>query len=50
MFLRIVNAYLIFKHSHQRANPFDVKINTDFEAPSVEVKIHIYMAFLPHLD
>lgn len=50
MFLRIVDAYLIFKHSHQIANPFEVKINTDFVASSVEVKTHIYMAFLPHLD
>ena len=50
MFLRIVDAYLIFKHSHQIANPFEVKINTDFVASSVEVKTHIYMAFLPALS
>ena len=47
MFLRIVDAYLIFKHSHQIANPFEVKVNTDFVASSVEVKTHIYMAFYP---
>ena len=45
MLLRIFNVYLIFKHSHQNPKSFRIKINIDFEAIIVEVKIHIYM---PH--
>ena len=44
MFLRIVNVYLIFKHSHQKPKPFRIEIDIDLEATIVEVKIHIYMA------
>ena len=43
MFLRIVNVYLIFKHSQLKPNPFGIKINIDLEATSVEKKIYIYM-------
>ena len=44
MFLRIVNIYLIFKHSHQKSKPFGIEINIDFEATIVKVKIYIYIA------
>ena len=43
MFLRIVNVYFIFKHSHWKPNTFGIKINIDLEAASVEKKIFIYM-------
>ena len=32
MFLRIINIYLIFKHSHQKSKPFGIEINIDLEA------------------
>ena len=44
MFLRMVDVYLIFKHSHQKLKLFVIEINIDLEATIVEVKIHIYMA------
>ena len=43
MFLRIVNIYLISKHSHQRSKPFGIEINIDLEATTVKVKLQIYM-------
>ena len=50
MFLQIVNIYLIFEHSHQKPTSFGNKINLDLVATFVEVKIHIYDPYLPHLD
>ena len=44
MFLRIANVYLIFRHSQRKTKPFEIKINIDLEATSVEKKIYIYMA------
>ena len=44
MFLRIVNVYLIFKHSHEKPKPFRIEIDIDLEATIVEVKFRIYMA------
>ena len=44
MLLRIVNVYLIIKHSHQKPKLFGIEINIDVDTTIVEVKIHIYMA------
>ena len=48
MFLRIVDVYLILKHSNRKPKLFAIKINIDLEVRNVEVKIHIYGPFLPH--
>ena len=44
MLLRIVNVYLIIKHSHQKPKLFGIEINIDVDTTTVEVKIHIYIA------
>ena len=44
MFLRIVDVYLIFKHSQWRPKPFGIKSNIDSQATSAEKKIYIFMA------
>ena len=45
MFLRIVNVYLlIFKHSQWKSKPFQININIDLDATSMENKIYICIA------
>ena len=44
MFLRMVNVYLIFKLSHRKPKPFEIKVNIDLEGTIVKLEIHIYMA------
>ena len=47
MFLRIVNIFLIFKHSQWKPKPFEIKINIDLEARSVEKEIIYMTIFTP---
>ena len=43
MFFRIVDAYLVFKHSQWKPKPFGIKINLVLGKTSVEKKIYICM-------
>ena len=50
MFLRIVNVYLIFSHSHQKPKPFGIENNRFRSSNCGSENSYLYELFLPDLD